>query len=72
MFQYLGLINNQVTGLPNLVSTSTSSAGYTGVNDIQGTLTYYSGPNYFSISNILLQNDGLVYVIIGLCGQELL
>lgn len=65
MFQYLGLINNQVTGLPNLVSTSTSSAGYTGVNDIQGTLTYYSGPNYFSISNILLQNDGLVYVIIG-------
>lgn len=62
---YLALINSQVTGLPNLVSTSTSSPGYSGVNDIQGTLTYYTGPNYLFISNILLQHDGLVYVIVG-------
>jgi len=62
---YLALINTQVTGLPNLVSTSTSSAGYSGANDIQGTLTFYTGPNYLSISNILLQHDGLVYVIVG-------
>lgn len=64
-FIYLDLLNNNVTGLPTLTSSTVDNVSYVGPNDISGSVTYGVGPNYFYIYNVVLTNNGLVYVIVG-------
>jgi len=59
------MLNSNVTGLPTIVSMSTNSASYVGANDVSGTVNVGIGPNFIYISNLALQNPGLVYVIVG-------
>ena len=59
------MINTNVTGLPLLLSCSVNSLGYVGSNDISGSFTLGTGPNFMYIYNIALQNNGLIYVIVG-------
>jgi hypothetical protein len=62
---YSATINTNVTGLPTLQSCSVNSLGYVGANDITGSFTLNTGSNYMYIYNLNLQNNGLVYVIVG-------
>lgn len=45
--------------------TTVSSSSYTGANSISGSVTYSSGPNFLYIYNLALQNNGMVYIIVG-------
>lgn len=54
-----------MTGLPTLLSSTVSTAGFTGANAITGTITYGIGPNFVYFYNVALTNNGLIYVIVG-------
>lgn len=59
------MLNSNVTGLPTILSAGANTASYVGTNNIQGTFYLGTGPNFVYIYNLRLQNDGLVYIIIG-------
>lgn len=54
-----------MTGLPTLTSCTVSSASYIGANTIVGSVKIQTGPNFLFIYNLALQNNGLVYIIVG-------
>ena len=59
------MINSNVTGLPTLSALGSNVASYIGPNEIVGTFKYGTGPNFLFITNIVLQQNGLIYVIVG-------
>ena len=59
------MLNTNVTGLPTVVSVSSNTISFVGNNDISGTFRVGAGPNYVYIDNLQLNNNGLIYVIIG-------
>lgn len=59
------MLNSNVTGIPTIVSAGVNAPSFVGANALQGTFSLGTGPNFVYIYNLHLQQNGLVYVIIG-------
>ena len=59
------MLNTDVTGIPVLNSIGTNAVSYIGANEIVQPFYMGTGPNFFYIDNLSLNQNGLIYVIMG-------
>lgn len=60
-------LNTNVTGLPNLYNYTVNSLSYIGANGVNnlGSFRIDAGPSYLFVEGVTLNNNGLIYYIVG-------